>query len=155
MSRAAFLALFASLLLGAAPEPVETAVYRTGAWFAPATEAQREMYLKGGFTMVPYTTQCRDWAAEHDMVFIGGVNSGGLPKDVARPFESNDGVQSNSVGLFTHINFNAPSVEKWWETRVPEMVRRMTTGRSTTSSATTRARSTTIAPAPLPSTAPG
>jgi hypothetical protein len=126
MSRAAFLALFASLLLGAAPEPVETAVYRTGAWFAPATEAQREMYLKGGFTMVPYTTQCRDWAAEHDMVFIGGVNSGGLPKDVARPFESNDGVQSNSVGLFTHINFNAPSVEKWWETRVPEMVRRMT-----------------------------
>jgi hypothetical protein len=126
MSRTTFFALLLSLALGAAPKPVETAVYRTGAWFAPNSEEQREMYLKGGFTMVPYTNQCRDWAAEHDMVFIGGVGSYGLPGEVAKPFESNDGAQSMSVGLFTHINFNAPSVAKWWDTRVPEVVRGMT-----------------------------
>lgn len=125
MSRATCLLLLVVLAAGAAPQPVETAVYRTGAWFAPGNEEQREMYLKGGFTMVPYTSQCRDWAAEHDLVFIGGVGGGGMPKDVARPFEANDGTQSMSVGLFTHVNFNAPSVAKWWEGRVPQVVRDM------------------------------
>lgn len=124
MKHAILLALLAGFLLEAAP-PVETAIYRTGAWFAPTNEAQREMYLKGGFNMVPYTGQVRDWAAEQDMVFIGGVYSHGLPRDVARPFEASDGSQSMSVGLFTHINFNAPSVEEWWERRVPELVRNM------------------------------
>lgn len=124
MSRPILLALLAALLVEAAP-PVDTAVYRTGAWFAPTNEAQRAMYLKGGFNMVQYTSQVRDWAAEQDMVFIGGVSSWGLPRDVARPFEASDGSQSMSVGLFTHINFNAPSVVEWWDTRVPEQVRGM------------------------------
>ena len=125
MNRPTLLALFSSLILAAQPKPVETAVYRTGAWFAPNSPEQREMYLKGGFTMVPYTPQCRDWAAAQDMVFIGAVASWGMPKDVAQPFESSDGAQSMSVGLFTHINFNAPTVAKWWDTRVPELVRKM------------------------------
>jgi len=125
MNRPTLLTLLAALSLLAAPKPVEIAVYRTGAWFAPNSPEQREMYLKGGFTMVPYTPQCRDWAAEQDMVFIGAVASWGMPKDVAQPFESSDGAQSMSVGLFTHINFNAPTVAKWWDARVPELVSKM------------------------------
>jgi len=109
----------------AADRPVEKETYLTGAWFAPRTEAERDMYLKGGFTMVQYTSQCRDWAVEHGLKFIGGVSSHGMPADVARPFEDATGTKSMSVGLFTHINFNAPSVEAWWEKRVPEAVASM------------------------------
>ncbi|MBN2451384.1 MAG: beta-galactosidase [Lentisphaeria bacterium] len=110
-----------TLLAQASPVQVET--YLTGAWFAPADEAQREMYLKGGFTMVPHSLPSADWAAEQGLAFIAGVSSSGLPGDVARPFEDASGAQSMSVGLFTHINFNAPSVRRWWQTRVPEQVR--------------------------------
>ena len=113
----------ASPLLGQGP--VEVATYLTGAWGRPRTDEERELYLKGGFTMAPYDKHNAEWGADHGLRFIGGVSSWGLPKDVARPFETSDGAQSMSVGLFTHINFNAPGVETWWQSRVPELVRDM------------------------------
>lgn len=116
---------FAASILQGADRPVEQETYLTGAWFAPRNDTEREMYLKGGFTMIQYTGQCRDWAVEHGMKFIAGVNSSGMPRDVARSFEDATGTQSMSVGLFTHINFNAPSVEAWWQKRVPEIVQGM------------------------------
>ncbi|MBT3377058.1 MAG: hypothetical protein HN976_06825 [Lentisphaerae bacterium] len=106
-------------------QPVENETYLTGAWFAPRDDAERAMYLKGGFTMVPYARANVEWAREHDLVYIAGVNAYGLPPTVARPFEEAGGARSMSVGLFTHINFNAPSVEAWWQTRVPEQVEAM------------------------------
>jgi len=111
------------ILAAAADRPVERETYLTGAWFAPRSEAEREMYLKGGFTLVQYTAHCRDWAVAKGLKFIGHVSSRGLPRNVARPFEDAEGTQSMSVGLFTHVNFNAPSVEAWWKESVPKQVR--------------------------------
>ena len=113
----------ASAALG--QRPVDVATYLTGAWGRPRTETERALYLKGGFTMAPYDKHNAEWGVEHGLQFIGGVSSWGLPTDVARPFESADGSQSMSVGLFTHINFNAPSVEAWWRATIPGFVRDM------------------------------
>jgi len=114
-----------SMVAQSSAPPVETAVYRTGAWFAPRTPEQRRLYLAGGFTMLPYTRENVRWAAEHDLVFIGSVSIWGMPPGLGDLFESADGVRSASVGLFTRVNFNSPDVEAWWEKRVPELVRAM------------------------------
>ncbi len=120
-----FPAILAAAAPPAAPRPIETGTYLTGAWFAPRTEAERRLYLEGGFTLVPYSKQNVAWAAEHRLRSIGSVSSRGMPPDTNELFEAADGTRSASVGLFTRINFNSPRVAAWWEKRVPELVRRM------------------------------
>ena len=108
-----------------AQAPVETATYLTGAWGSPLTEDQRALYLQAGFNLVRYIPKNAEWAQAHGLYSIASVSSWGMPKGVNRPFEAHDGTMSNSVGLFTHVNFSAPSVAEWWQTRVPELVRNM------------------------------
>lgn len=98
---------------------VENGRYLTGAWGYPSTPEWRELYLKGGLNLVGYNANLAEWAKEHDMSFIGNV-SGRPPQNAARPFEAANGMLFNSVGLFTHVNFNAPTVEEWWNSHVPK-----------------------------------
>lgn len=110
-----------------AQQPVETGTYLTGAWgWRNATSPEsRALYLNAGFNLSRYDRRLVEWAERHDMRFIASVSGRGMPKDVARPFEAQDGSRANSVGLFTHVNFNASSVVAWWQERVPELVRAM------------------------------
>ncbi|OGV64357.1 MAG: hypothetical protein A3K19_17190 [Lentisphaerae bacterium RIFOXYB12_FULL_65_16] len=105
--------------------PVQREPYLTGAWGRPATEPELALYLKAGFNLIGYGKDYAEWATTNNMRFISSVSSWGMPRDVASPFEAYDGSRSMSVGLFTHVNFNAPSVEAWWATRVPDLVRDM------------------------------
>ena len=111
--------------LAAAQQPVETGIYRTGAWHLPGDQASLDLYAKAGFTLVQYNKSYCDWAVEHGLKFIGGVSRWGMPNGIMQPFEANDGTQSMSVGLFTSINFNSPKVETWWTQHIPESVRDM------------------------------
>ena len=120
--------LLLSLIAAAAqsPQPVETAVYLTGAasWRL-TTDEQRALYLKAGFHLIYYDRQYADWAAANDLRFIGTVAGQGLPPEANRPFEASDGVKYSIVGRFTPVNFNAPSVVDWWRLHVPQAVRDM------------------------------
>lgn len=114
--------ILASAVLQAAS--VETGRYLTGAWGYPSTPEWRELYRKGGLNLVGYNPNLVEWAKEQDMAFIGSV-SGRPPQNAAKPFEAANGMLFNSVGLFTHVNFNAPSVETWWNEYVPRRVGEM------------------------------
>ncbi|NOY79426.1 MAG: hypothetical protein GXP31_00325 [Kiritimatiellaeota bacterium] len=120
--------LFPAILAAATASgtrPVETGTYLTGAWFAPRTEAERRLYLEGGFTLVPYSKRNVEWAAANGLRFIGSVSAWGMPPGTNELFEAADGTRSASVGLFTRVNFSSPRVAAWWEKRVPELIRRM------------------------------
>ena len=106
-----------------AQTPVETGVYRCGSWFPMNNPEGLKRYQQAGFSLIQYNAQYADWAIEHGFKFIHSVSQRGMSQGVARPFEANDGTKSMSVGLFTSINFNAPSVAAWWQTAVPEQVR--------------------------------
>ena len=112
-------AWYAFAAVAAVAASVETGQYLTGAWGYPSTPEWRELYRQGGLNLVGYNPNLVEWAKEHDMSFIGGV-SGRPPQAAARPFEAANGMLFNSVGLFTHVNFNAPTVEEWWNSYVPK-----------------------------------
>lgn len=113
------LVLMSSMLLG---KPVERDVYLTGAWGArPGGEGSPSYYEKAGFTLIQEGNH--RWLTKKDWYYIGTV-SGRPPTAAARPFESADGKIQNSISLFTHVNFNAPSVEEWWNEYVPQVVER-------------------------------
>lgn len=120
MKRSIQLLLLSSLALCAAP--VENEKYLTGAWGFHGNAETLKLYEAAGFTMVQAGAQPRLKHPEN-FHFIAGV-SGRPPKDAARPFETADGKLLNSVGLFTHVNFNAPTVEAWWKDLVPQMAAR-------------------------------
>lgn len=122
MTRYLLLTLTAALPL-AAQTPVETGVYRCGAWFPINSDEGLARYQQAGFNLIQYSDRYADWAVEHGFQFIHGVSQRGLPANVNQPFEAHDGTRSMSVGLFTSINFNAPTVAAWWQTAVPEQVR--------------------------------
>ncbi len=109
--------LAASALLAAAP--VEEDVYLTGAWGAGRSDASARLYRQAGFTMAPSGDFRRFPLADYR--YIDGV-SGQPPREAARPFETADGKLLESVGLFTHVNFSAPSVEAWWRTHVARLM---------------------------------
>jgi hypothetical protein len=119
--------LFLSLIAAPAqsPRPVETGLYLTGAAGGPRTDEQCALYLKAGFHLIGYNPQYADWGAANDMYYIGGVSNRGMPPELNRPFEDINGVRSNSIGLFTHLNFTAPPVVEWWQNAVPRAVREM------------------------------
>lgn len=94
-----------------AERTVETDTYLTGAWGSNRSQKTLELYQKVGFTM----------NGGPETKLISGV-SGIPPQHAARPFEDADGRLLNSVGLFTHVNFNAPSVEAWWRESVAKQV---------------------------------
>ncbi|MCR4573317.1 MAG: beta-galactosidase [Lentisphaeria bacterium] len=101
-------------------QAVEKDVYLTGGWGCNGSQEVLEQYEKAGFTLAPHGSL--PWLKRKDFQTIHAV-SGRPPADVARPFETADGKLLNSVGLFTHVNFNAPSVEKWWEEYVPRVAK--------------------------------
>jgi len=121
MTRYLILTLAALPIL--AQTPVETDVYRCGAWFPINSDEGLARYQQAGFNLMQYNERYADWAVEHGFKFIHGVSQRGMPANVNQPFEANDGTRSMSVGLFTSINFNAPTVAAWWQTAVPEQVR--------------------------------
>ncbi|NUQ00798.1 MAG: beta-galactosidase, partial [Armatimonadetes bacterium] len=122
MPRSALLLALALLSAAGAQRPIETATFLTGAWGQPWDDASRELYLKAGFNLIGYSGNNADWAVQNGLKFISSVGSWGLPSEVNRPFEAHDGTRSGTVGLFTSINFNAPSVEEWWQQSVPKQV---------------------------------
>ncbi|MBR6057804.1 MAG: beta-galactosidase [Victivallales bacterium] len=101
-------------------QAVEKDVYLTGGWGCNGSQEVLDQYEKAGFTLAPHGSL--PWLKRKDFQTIHAV-SGRPPADVARPFETADGKLLNSVGLFTHVNFNAPSVEKWWEEYVPRVAK--------------------------------
>jgi hypothetical protein len=111
--------VFCGCLFGQA---VEKDVYLTGGWGCNGSKEVLEQYEKAGFTMAPHGSL--PWLNRKDFKSIAAV-AGRTPADVSRPFETADGKLLNSVGLFTHVNFNAPSVEKWWEEYVPRVMKDM------------------------------
>ena len=111
--------VFCGCLFGQA---VEKDVYLTGGWGCNGSKEVLEQYEKAGFTMAPHGSL--PWLNRKDFKSIAAV-AGRTPADVGKPFETADGKLLNSVGLFTHVNFNAPSVEKWWEEYVPRVMKDM------------------------------
>lgn len=109
--------VFCGCLFGQA---VEKDVYLTGGWGCHGSQEVLDQYEKAGFTLVQHGAL--PWLKRKDFQTIHAV-SGRPPADVAKPFETADGKLLNSVGLFTHVNFNAPSVEKWWEEYVPRVAK--------------------------------
>ena len=109
--------VFCGCLFGQA---VEMDVYLTGGWGCNGSKEVLEQYEKAGFTLAPHGSL--PWLQRKDFQSIHCV-TGRPPADATKPFETADGKLLNSVGLFTHVNFNAPSVEKWWEEYVPRVAK--------------------------------
>ena len=101
-------------------QAVEKDVYLTGGWGCGGSKEVLEQYEKAGFTLAPHGSL--PWLKRKDFQSIHCV-TGRPPADATKPFETADGKLLNSVGLFTHVNFNAPSVEKWWEEYVPRVAK--------------------------------
>ena len=109
--------VFCGCLFGQA---VEKDVYLTGGWGCHGSKEALEQYEKAGFTLVQHGAL--PWLKRKDFQSIHCV-TGRPPANATKPFETADGKLLNSVGLFTHVNFNAPSVEKWWEEYVPRVAK--------------------------------